>query len=395
MSIHNRQTEKQKLLVEHPQMDAIIKSVRLFEKDGFIHLDYRVNVEYKKDGKERTRYSTGEKSTRRALQRIERDKYSIALSHYMESTILLDESNLTLGEIALDAINEDRGNRQEDTHNDYLKIYEGYIKPIFGRKVLREVKVSDIKAWKNDLLNTSKLSRSRYTKYHRTLNFIFKYALENEMIDRNPAALVDKKSKLFVKSNNRQDEKYYTQNEVEKMLDGSEGWFHVLLMTYLNTGLRTGEALALKWSDIDFDKHTIIVQRSMRKGILKEGTKTGEDRIIRMSKPLRDTLLAHQVTSKSDVWIFPNPKTGKPYYEANSITRWYFKPLLKELKIEYKTFYALRHTFASLSAQKNIPMSAIQKQLGHKKLSTTLDFYVKNNLLSDDNDMDMFDALYA
>jgi integrase len=386
---------KNKLLVEHLQMDAIIKSVRLFEKDGMIHLDYRVNPEYKKDGKSRCRFSAVEQSTRRSMQRLERDKYALALAHYLKSTTVLDEANLTVGEIALDAINEDRGNRQDDTHSDYLKIYEVSIKPIFENKILREIKVSDIKVWKNNLLKNHKFSRSRYAKYHRTLNFIFKYALENEMIDRNPASLVDKRSKLFTRSKQNQSEKYYTQSEVDKMLDGSDGWFHVLLMTYLNTGMRTGEALGLKFSDIDFDNHTIVIQRSMRKGVLKDGTKTDENRIIRMSKPLKDELLAHQKLSKSDVWVFPNPKTGKPYYEANSITRWYFKPLLKKFGIEYKTLYALRHTFASLSAQRNIPMSAIQKQLGHKKLSTTLDFYVKNNLLSDDNDMDMFDKLYA
>ena len=387
--------QKNKLLVEHPQMDAIIKSVRVFVKDEKVHLDYRVNPEYKKDGKERTRFSTGEQSTRRGVQRIERDKYAIALAHYLENTTLLDEDNLTVGDIALDAINEDRGNRQADTHNDYLKIYEVYIKPIFEHCILRDVKVSDIKAWKNNLLEKHKLSRSRYLKFHRVLTFILKYALENEMVDRNPALLVDKKSKLFLKSNRQQSEKYYTHSEVEKMLQASEGWFHVLLMTYLNTGMRTGEALGLKFSDIDFDNHTIVIQRSMRKGVLKDGTKTDENRIIRMSKPLKDELLAHQKLSKSDVWVFPNLKTGKPYYEANSITRWYFKPLLKKLGIEYKTLYALRHTFASLSAQRNIPMSAIQKQLGHKKLSTTLDFYIKHDLLAEENDIDIFDKLYA
>jgi integrase len=106
-------------------------------------------------------------------------------------------------------------------------------------------------------------------------------------------------------------------------------------------------------------------------------------------------LLAYQKSCSSTLWLFPNPKTGMPYYEANSITKWYFKPLLEQCGIEYKTFYALRHTFASLSAQKNIPMSIISKQLGHKKISTTMDFYVKHNLLSDGTDMHIFDTLYA
>ncbi len=395
MSINNRQKTNSKIMVEHPQMDGIIKSARLFEKNGMIHIDYRVNTHYKKDGKERCRFSTGEQSTRRAMQRLERDKYALALAHYLETTTLMDGVNLTVDDVALDAINSDRSNRQEDTQNDYLTIYHVYIKPFFGKKILRDVKVHDIKRWKDQLLNENELSRGRYIKYHRTLNFIFRYALENEMIDRNPSALVDKKSKLFVSSRRNQTEKYYTSSEVEKMLSESTGWFRVLLVTYLNTGMRTGEGLALKWSDMDFEKRTIIIQRSVRKGRIKEGTKTGEDRVIRMSLPLRDELLAYKKVCKGNIWLFPNEKTGEPYYEANSITTWYFKPLLKKCNIAYRTMYALRHTFASLSVQKNIPMSAIQKQLGHKKLSTTLDFYVKHNLLAEDSNSDIFDKLYA
>lgn len=386
---------KQRVLIDNPSMIDIIKSVRAFEKDGMIHMDYRVNIEYRKNGKDRTRCSTGIPYGRRAMIRIEREKFAMALEHYLQHTQVMDGDNMTLGSIALDAINEDRGNRQADVTNDYLKIYDVYIKPTLGYLLLREIKVSDVKAWKHNLLETHKLSQSRYDKYHRTLNFIFKFGLENEMIDRNPVALVDKKSKLFTKAKTSQDEKYYTSPEVKQMLEHATGWFKVLLVTYLNTGMRTGEGLALKWSDIDFAKGTIIIQRSIRKGTLKESTKTGVDRTIRMSQPLKEELLAYREVCKSDMWLFPNEKTMKPYYEANSITRWYFKPLLKKLGIEYKTFYALRHTFASLSAQKQIPMSLISKVLGHKKLSTTMDFYIKHDLMADDGNSDIFDELYA
>jgi len=390
-------TEKQKrsLLVEHPQMDTIIKTVRVFEKSGYIHMDYRVNSTYKKDGQDRYRFSTNEVSSKRTMVRIEREKFQRALAHYLENTTVIDEDNLTVGDIALDAINDGKGNRQEDTHNDYLTIYEIYIKSHFERKRLRDVKVHDIKRWKDMILKSNELSRGRYIKYHRCLSFIFQYALENEMINRNPTSLVDKKSKLFTKSKKSLDNKYYTATEAETMLANAIGWFRVMLIMYINTGMRTGEGLALKWTDIDFEKQVITIQRSMRKGTLKDSTKTGEDRIVMMSKPLKEALLSYRKVCTNETWLFPNPKTGKPYYEANSITKHYFKPLLKKCKIEYKTFYALRHTFASLSAQKNIPMTIISKQLGHKKISTTMDFYVKHNLLSNDNDQHIFDKLYA
>ncbi len=395
MSINNTLAQQNKHFVNHPKMDEVIKSARLFEKAGMIHIDYRVNTLYRKDGKDRTRFSTGEVSTRRAMQRIERDKFAIALSHYLENTVVLDESNLTLGEIALDAINEDKGNRLDETSNDYLKINEIAIKPIFGKKILRDIKVSDIKAWKNDLLKNHKLSHSRYTKYHRTLNFIFKYALENEMIDRNPVSLVDKKSKCFTKSRKEYSKKYYTKTEIEKMLEHATGWFKVMLTLYINTGIRSGEGLALAWRDLDFEQSTITIQRSKRKGILKNTTKNGKNRIIRMSKPLKEALLAYREICTSEEWLFTNEKTGQLFYEINSINKRYFKPLLKKLGIEYVSFYALRHSFASLAVQQGIPMPAIQNQLGHSKLSTTQDYYVNFDLLAEENTTDILDNLYT
>lgn len=386
---------KNKVAVESPNLEHIIKSVRVFEKDGIIYLDYRINSEYKKNGKERTRFSTGEQSTRRSLQRFERDKYASALAHYLETTTVLDEAKLTVGEIALDAINEDRGNRSIEVHKDYLQIYEKHIKPTFQHSVLNDIKVSDVKTWKNKLLETHAMSRSRFLKFARVLNFILKYALENELIDKNPASLVDKKSKLFSKPKRNQSEKYYTSSEAKEMIDKSAGWFRIMLITYLNTGIRTGEGLSLMWSDIDFEKRTITIQRSMRKGILKDGTKTGKDRVIRLPLPLKNELLAYKEICSSDTWLFPNEKTGKPFYESNSIIKWYFKPLLKACNIEYKTFYALRHTFASLSAQKNIPMSLISKVLGHSSVGVTMTFYIKNNIMADDENSDIFDKLYT
>ncbi len=74
----------------------------------------------------------------------------------------------------------------------HFKIYTKYIKPYFGNKHLADIKVTDLKAWKNNLIESHQLSKSRFNKYYRTFNFIWNYALVNEMIDKNPLALVDK-----------------------------------------------------------------------------------------------------------------------------------------------------------------------------------------------------------
>ena len=57
--------------------------------------------------------------------------------------------------------------------------------------------------------------------------------------------------------------------------------------------------------------------------------------------------------------------------------------------------FTLRHSFASISAQKGIPMSYISKQLGHLDTAITMKYYVKHNLLDNTNDLDIFDKIYA
>ncbi len=375
-------------------LDEIIKTARVYEKNGSIHLDYRVYPEYRKSGQERIRFSTGEAYSKRSLQRMERDKFSLALNHYLESHELSNGS-IYLKDIALDALEEDKGNRQVDVHNDYLTIYHNSIEPVLGDMLLEDIKVSDIKGWKNNLLTHQKMSKSRYTKYHRTLNFIFQYAYLNELIVKNPVTLLDKRSKLFTQSKNDASKKYYTATEAKALMAGARGWFRAFLTTLFHTGMRTGEALALKWSDMNFEKSQITIQRSVRKGKIRETTKTGVDRVIDMPQPLKEALLGYKNTALSVEWLFVNEKTRFPYYESNSITRWYFKPLLKSLDIEYKTLYATRHSFATIVVENNLPMTYIQKQLGHKKLSTTMDYYIKNGLMNEGERDVRVDKLFA
>lgn len=370
------------------EVDSLIKSARCFTKNAKIHIDYRT-------AKARFRFSTGAAYTKRNLSRIKRDAYALALEHFLSKNEVLDD-NVYFEDIGLKAIAEDKGNRQEDTHTDYVNIFNNFVLPYFQGMLLADITVSDIKAWSNELLSTVNLSKSRYRIYHRVVGFIFKYAYLNDMIERDLMKLVPIRSKLFTNTAKNSSKKYYTPQEAKLIMMNATGWFKVFITTLFNTGIRTGEALALSWDDIDFTNNLLLIRRSVRKGIIKQTTKTGVNRQIDMNEPLKLLLLSHKEhpdTHKK--WLFPNPKTGNLYTEPKSIILWQFKPLLQKLGIEYRTLYATRHTFASSAVQSGIPITYIQRQLGHSKLSTTTDYYIKNGLLGKEVRDIRADSLYA
>ena len=384
-----------KQLSKDTDFTQIIKTVRVFEKNDKLHIDYRINEKYVIDEKERSRFSLGIDATKKNLQTIEKDIYSLALNHYLKTNDIKNPNEIYLKDIAMEALDEEKNNRAEDTHEDYVKIYEKYILPVFGDMLLVDIKARHIKAWKNDLLNEKKLSKSRFNKYYRTLNFIIKYVYINELIDKNPMELVDKKSKIFKDKPNQTAMKYYSKQEIQKILNSATGWFKVFITTLLYTGMRTGESIALKWSDIDFLNNTITIQRNSRHGKVKNTTKTGITNVIDMAEPVKQILLSYVNEAPSLEWVFPNPKTLEPYWESKSIIKSYLKPLLKDLGIEYKTLYATRHSFASVMVENNVPLTYVQKQLGHKRLSTTMDFYVKNGLINQNGRDIRIDTLYV
>jgi integrase len=142
----------------------------------------------------------------------------------------------------------------------------------------------------------------------------------------------------------------------------------------LFTGARTGEMLSLKWVDVDFDNNEITYRSSMRKGI--EGTtKTKEPRTVVMIQRLSDVLLKWK-GDKEGGYVFPQPGLRIPYKNSRSIVDTYYKPMLERLGIPFRRLYSSRHTFASISNDKGIPLATISHCLGHSDTAVTSKYYV-------------------
>jgi integrase len=388
-------------------IDSIAKSIRIFVEDGIIKFDYRTkaNVPLPK-GKigNRFRFSTGMKETPSSFKEIERNKTKLVQEHYEGLFQTLENKEIVLFEdvafLALKEAEADRG--KKDGTKDYENILKLDVLPFFGKLPLQDIKVKDIKAWVNEIAE-QELSQSRFNKKYYVVKRVLDYACQNDYMLANPISHVKRGSKLFSKPKDKSTE-YFSKEERNLILtDTCENgtakekidfpFINTFIHVALLTGARTGEIMALKLEDIDFENNTITIQRTVRKGIIA-GTKTGKNRTIPMIKTLKEALIKWIGTSNR-VWLFPKTTIDFPYSDSRTIVDKYYKPLLARLNLKYRVLYNTRHSFASVAVENKIPISTVSKCLGHSVLSTTERFYLQFGNANQDDIRDQLENLTA
>ena len=152
------------------------------------------------------------------------------------------------------------------------------------------------------------------------------------------------------------------------------------------TGMRPEEAIALRWSDIDWNRQVARVQRVRTfKGAERDGSKTNAERDVDLLPQALDALKemkAHtfmlKVEREGDTAndIFQNPVTGRAWHDERSQRDNYWRPSLKRFGIRWRKPYNTRHTFATAALMTGVPPAYIADQLGHS-IKILLDKYAR------------------
>ena len=145
--------------------------------------------------------------------------------------------------------------------------------------------------------------------------------------------------------------------EADLLIDAAAEYLKPIIITALNTGMRRGEILGLRWSDIDFINYTIHVKN----------TKSGKDRIVPMNELVAATFKKQDMSSE---FIFSHPlKKDK----ARINISWSFRVALRKSGIEKLRFHDLRHTAASwMVVDCGIDLVTVSEILGHSDIKTTM-----------------------
>ncbi len=176
---------------------------------------------------------------------------------------------------------------------------------------------------------------------------------EWEWVDKNPVSRVSRER--F----NNQIDRWLSSKEEARLLEASPGWLREVIVFALNTGMRQGEILDLRWPYVDRGKRTAAVMRS----------KNGDRRTIPLNEAALGVLaLKSKVRHIKSDYVFAS-KVGTRL-EKRNLARAFYQAMDRAVVEDFR-FHDLRHTFATRLAQAGVDIYTIAKLLGHKDIRMT------------------------
>ncbi len=283
-----------------------------------------------------------------------------------------------------DVVKPNKTHRTYTTHRQQVR---SHIVPAIGRVKLDALRKAHIDRLYADLLRSG-LAPSTVRRIHAVLHAALEEAVRGDLIPRNPATHANKPKVR------QQEIEPLDAAQARAFLDAARGdRFEALYALCLTAGLRQGEALGLKWSDVDLDGGTLRVNRQLQR-VRRDGDKSGKlefsepknasRRTVGLSQRAVGALRSHrkrQLEEKlraGSKWqdnglVFTNSK-GMPL-EAQNVVNRSFKPLLKKAGLPSIRFHDLRHSCLSLLASGGEPIRDLQALAGHATAAFTLQRY--------------------
>ena len=306
-------------------------------------------------------------------------------------------------------------NLRESTRSSYLYTYDHYVRDTFGLKRIAEIKYSDVLQFYYHLLNQQGISLGTLDSVHCLLHPTFQLALRDEIIRKNPTDGVMKE--ISRESGKNRGVRHALTIEQQRCfmeyIANHPIYYHwwPMFTILLGTGCRIGEALGLRWQDLDFENRVININHSLvyypvngsNKCVLRVSLpKTDAGiRTIPMLDIVKDAFEMLYEEQKENGFneteidgmtgfIFcnrfgsvPNPQTVN--HTIKRIANNYNADEVVRAKKEHRdpiilpnfSCHHLRHTFCTRLCENETNLKVIQSIMGHKNIETTLDIYAE------------------
>lgn len=344
------------------------------------------------------------------LNQLRKEEAKIA--YHEHTRILYGLNELTLNDMC-DVWIASKQDLRPNTLTGYQRTYDIYVRSGLGKKNLEEITTADVKFFYSSLKDSRSLSTETICRIQNIVFQIFQYAMDSEIILKNPATHATKEMKRnHPKHTSLRPALTETQANILtdfiKETEDIARWYPIVYVL-IHTGLRLGEFISLRWCDVDLDKGYVDVNHSIsyyasngKKGTfhISEGTKTvagnrripiGKDVVeafmIEKEYQIKNEIICHSNIDGYTDFVFVN-RFGKVYSQrdlnvaiSRIVERYNLSPVLdgkgEEVLFPHLTCHCFRHTFAVILCERNVNVKVAQMLLGHKDISTTMDIYMR------------------
>ena len=266
------------------------------------------------------------------------------------------------------------------TSQGFLK---NHIKPQIGGIPLADLTSLDLQRFYKHLLDGGRVDRVEAKKkpkglapktvrnIHQMIGSAYNLAIEQHLVTKNPT------QGCALPKVEHKEMKTLTADQLSAFFqEARDSGVYELYYLDLATGLRRGELLGLKWSDIDLEKGDLRVQRQIGRingKIIEMPLKTKNAyRTLPLSADAISVLMQQRRKTGNSEWVFPSPSGGP--VSPDSVLHMLHR-VLKRAGLPKVRFHDLRHTFATLALQNGVDIKTVSGMLGHFSAGFTLDTY--------------------
>ena len=269
------------------------------------------------------------------------------------------------------------------TYLTYHGYIENHIKPQLGKIPLNDLTTLHLQQFYKKLLAEGRVERIEAQKQpkglsaktvrniHQIISSALKLANEQRLIARNPAD-----GCALPKAEHKEMQTLPVEQLTSFLREAKDSGLFALYYIDLTTGLRRGELLGLKWTDIDLEKGDLRVQRQIGRidgKIIEMPLKTKNAyRTLPLSADAISVLMQQRRKTGNSEWVFPSPIGGP--MSPDSVLHMLHR-VLKRAGLPKVRFHDLRHTFATLALQNGVDVKTVSSMLGHYSAGFTLDTY--------------------
>jgi len=313
---------------------------------------------------------------------VERLKQEHRLKQLKGDNPLLDQIVQTSSGITIKDVLENYRSTKEPflkpgTVEFYLYLYNR-LSPLWDYKA-EKITVAEISAFINSLKNqglSNKIIREQISFCKSAYNL----AIEHDLIAAHRNAFAKVKAPVADKF----EPQPFTQAEIKAIFDELNPRLRLMFWVQLCTGLRTGELIALRFEDLDFERRRMNIRRTRRHGIENAPKTKASQREVFMPPDVAESLqtLQEERGAAKGEYVFLT-QYSQPYDDVPAEP---WKQALERAGVDHRRCYTLRHSHASWALSNNVRLSYVSAALGHTSVNVTAQKYIR--YLPDANDAD-------